>query len=148
MTTSNSRTSQGSVTIPLHGATFVDFEPESSTEFHLLVAHGQSLETFTSNDSILVIKGDSLLDKVDVTKWLPKPVQYTEFNIPAGWSDGSEYIQQGDVPFSRTGSRLGILKVPDRHDKNNVLLCTGGVSNPVPGRTKFLPLDSNLFLFF
>ena len=92
MTTLNSRTSQGSVMIPLQGATFIDFEPESSTEFYLLVAYGQNLETFNSNNLILVIKGDAVLDKVDVTKWLPKPVKYTEFNIPAGWSDGSEYI--------------------------------------------------------
>ena len=133
VTTPSARTSQGSVTLPLHGASFVDLEPESSTEFHLLVVHGQNLETFTTNDSILVMKGDAFLDNVNVTKWLPEPVQYREFTIPEGWSDGSEFVQVGEVPSSRTGSKLGILKFPDKHDKSYLLLSTGGVCNPVPG---------------
>ena len=29
---------------------------------------------------------------------------------------------------------------------NYLILCTGGVCNPIPGKTKYLPLDSNLFL--
>ena len=41
VTSTNKKTSKGSVTIPLHGAKFVDFQTETSNEFHLLVAHGQ-----------------------------------------------------------------------------------------------------------
>ena len=68
VTTTNKRTSGGSVTIPLHGATFVDLEPEESIEFHLIIVHGQNLETFTTNDSILVIKGDACLDTTKPTR--------------------------------------------------------------------------------
>ena len=103
VTTSNKRTSKGSVTIPLHGATFVDFEKEESNQFHLLIAHGQNLETFTTNDSVLIIKGDAYLENVNVIKWLPKAVEYSSFNIPAGWKDGSEYVLKRDVPSSREG---------------------------------------------
>ena len=146
VTTTKKRTSKGSVTLPLHGATFVDFEPESSNIFHILVAHGQNLETFTTNDSIMIMKGDANLENVTVTKWLPDVFQYREFDIPEGWSDGSEFLQRGKVPSSRTGSKLGILKEPCREDSNFVLLSTGGVFNPVPGKKKYLPLDSNVFL--
>ena len=88
VTTSKARTSKGSVTIPLHGAAFVDMEPETSSNFHILITHGQNLETFTTNDSILVMKGDAGLNNVTVTKWLPESVEYRQFTIPEGWSDG------------------------------------------------------------
>ena len=146
VTTSNKRTSKGSVTIPLHGASFVDFEEETSNEFHLLITHGQNLESFSTNDSILIVKGDAGLENVTVAKWLANAVEYRNFNIPEGWSDGSEFVQKGEIPSSRTGSKLGILKRPDRWDKNYLILCTGGVYNPIPGKKKYLPLDSNLFL--
>ena len=51
VTTASGRTSQGSVTIPLHSAAFVDFQSETSRDFEILVVHGQNLETFTTNDN-------------------------------------------------------------------------------------------------
>ena len=87
--------SKGSVTIPLHCASFVGLEPETSNEFHLLIVHGQNLETFTTNDSILVMKGDADLENVVVTKWLSRAVQYREFQVPLGWSDGSDLHLKG-----------------------------------------------------
>ena len=84
------------------------------------------------------MKGDACLENVNVTKWLPKPVEYSNFTIPEGWNDGSDLVQNGDVPSSRTGSKIGILKTPDRRDKNFLILCTGGVCNPIPGKKKYL----------
>ena len=93
---------------------------------------------------MFVIKG-SIGDEIeaDVTKWLPKQVVYTEFKIPGNWSDGSEYVQKGDVPSARSGSKFGILA---KSDTASVILCTSGVCNPSPGSTKYLPQDSNIFL--
>ena len=71
VTTSNKRTSKGSVTIPLHGASFVDFEAEESNVFHLLITHGQNLESFSTNNSILIVKVYASLENVIVAKWLP-----------------------------------------------------------------------------
>ena len=145
MTTSKGKTSSGSVTAPLFGATFVDLEPEESGKFNLIVGFGEDVERFCSNNSIFVIKG-SIGDKIeaDVTKWLPKKVVYSEFKKPRNWSDGSEYVQRGDVPSARSGAKFGILSKSDQAP--TTILCTGGVCNPSPGSTKFLPEDSNIFL--
>ena len=60
-----------------------------------MIVHGQNLETFTTNDSILVMKGDADLENVVVTKWLSRAVQYREFQVPLGWSDGSDLHLKG-----------------------------------------------------
>ena len=90
VTTSKGKTSSGSVTAPLFGATFVDLEPEESDKFNLIVGFGEDVDRFCSNNTIFVIKG-SIGDEIeaDVTKWLPKKLVYSEFKIPENWSDGS-----------------------------------------------------------
>ena len=146
VTTTSARTCTGSVTTPLFGATFVDLEPEESNKFHLIIAFGEDVERFVSNSSILEVKGTVDDDKIeaDVTKWLPEKVVYTEFRPPADWSDGSEFVQKGDVPKPRSGAQIGILSRPDPNSA--LILCTGGVCKPSPGPTRLLPEDSNIFL--
>ena len=146
VTTTKGRTSTGSVTPSLFGATFVDLEPQDSSSFHLLVAFGDDVDRFCSNNSLLEVKG-SVGDKIeaDVTKWLPEKIVYREFQIPEYSSDGSELIQKGDVPIARSGAQLGILKKLDQNS-SFLILCTGGVCNPSPGPIKYLPTDSNIFL--
>ena len=150
VTTANSRTSTGSVTAPLFGATFLDIEPEDSSEFHLIVAFGENVERFCSNNSIFVMKGSIEDERItaDVTKWLPEKVIYREFNKPQKWSDGSELVQKGQVPSGRSGTKLDILCRAGEGESSSsyILLCTGGVCNPSPGPIKYLPLDSNIFL--
>ena len=53
VTSSSGRTCSGSVTIPLFGATFVDLEPPESNDFHLLIAFGEDVQRFCSNNNIL-----------------------------------------------------------------------------------------------
>ena len=141
MTSSKGRSSSGSVTSPLFGATLVDLEPEESNNFKLIIGCGEDVERFCSNNSIFVIKGSIIGDKIeaDVTKWLPKQVVYSEFKIPDNYSDGSEYVQKGDVPSARSGSKFGILS---NDASSATILCTGGVCNPSPGSTKYLPTIS------
>ena len=150
VTSSKGRSSSGSVTSPLFGATLVDLEPEESNNFKLIIGCGEDVERFCSNNSIFVIKGSIIGDKIeaDVTKWLPKQVVYSEFKIPDSYSDGSEYVQKGDVPSARSGSKFGILSksLYDATSGSATILCTGGVCNPSPGSTKYLPEDSNIFL--
>ena len=69
VTTSKGKTSCGSVTSPLFGASFVDLEPEDSDKFNLIIGFGEDVERFCSNNSIFVIKG-SIGDVIeaDVTK--------------------------------------------------------------------------------
>ena len=71
---------------------------------------------------------------------------YSEFKIPDNWSDGSEYVQKGDVPSARSGSKFGILSKPIHDQASVTILFTGGVCNPSPCSSKYLPLDSNIFL--
>ena len=149
VTTSNNtkkvKKSSGSVTASLFGATVVDLEPEESSNFHLLVAFGEDVDRFCSNSSLFEFKGYILNGEIkcDVTKWLPEMFVYREFQIPEGWSDGSEYVQQGDVPLARSGAQIGILS---QAGQNFTMVCTGGVSKPSPGPARLLPTDSNLFL--
>ena len=147
VTTSKARTSTGSVTTPLMGATFVDLLPEESDEFHLIIALGEDVERFCTNNSILEVKG-KVSDKLaaDVTKWLPEAVVYRQFQVPKNWSDGSQFVQKGEVPISRSGAKIGILSKPDPSTSSFNILCTGGVCKPTPGPVKFLPQDSNIFL--
>ena len=147
VTTSNNKVKKcsGSVTASLFGATFVDLEPEESNNFHLLVVFGEDVDRFCSNNALFEIKGYILKEefKADVTKWLPNKVVYREFQIPEGWSDGSEYVQQGDVPSARSGAKIGILS---KAGQSFTMDCTGGVCKPTPGPTRLPPADSNIFL--
>ena len=147
VTTTKARTSHGSVTAPLFGATFVDLEPKESKDFHLLVAFGEDVERFCSNSYIFEVKG-SIGDKIeaDVTKWLPEKLVFREFEKPRGWPDGSEFVQKGVVPTARSGAQIGILGNPDKDNPSFTILCPGGVCKPTPGPTRILPEDSNLFL--
>ena len=144
VTTTNARTATGSVTPPLYGSTFVDLEPEESCKFHLIIVFGEDVERFTSNNFIIEVKG-SVGDRInaDVTKWLPKKIVYSEFKVPEQWSDGSQFVQSGDVPVTRSGAQIGVLH---QTDISSTILCTGGVSKPTPGPYRTHPEDSNIFL--
>ena len=75
-----------------------------------------------TSDEIIIIEGtveENLnSSKLDVTRYPARPLRFEEFAVPAGWSDGSELVQQGDVPTGRTGHTLSIL----RQDGGSTLL--------------------------
>ena len=144
VTTPNGRTASGSVIPPLSGSSVVDLEPEESDKFHLIIVFGEDVERFTSNECLIEITG-SVGDRLDAdaTKWLPRKINYSEFTIPEKWSDGSQFVQNGQVPVTRTGAQVRVLK---RLDHSATLLCTGGVSKPSPGPTRIIPEDSSIFL--
>ena len=150
VTTSKKRTSTGSVTAPLFGASVVDLEPTDSNDFHLLIAFGQDVEKFCSNNYLFEMKGSLRGNSIvaDVTKWLPEKFNYREFEKPSSWSDGSEFVQKGEVPFVRSGAQLGILKHPNdqQEQASFTMICTGGICMPSPGPLRILPADSNIFL--
>ena len=144
VTTTKSRTATGSVTPPLFGSKFVDLEPEESDRFHLIIVFGEDVERFASNSLLIEVKG-SVGDKIeaDVTRWLPKKMDYSEFTVPEQWSDGSQFVQTGQVPVTRTGAQIGVL---NQADLSATILCTGGVSKPSPGPIRINPEDTNIFL--
>ena len=53
-------------------------------------------------------------------------VDFEEFKVPEGWSDGKELVQKGDIPTCRTGHTLSKLKSLD--DGSVMLVSTGGHS--------------------
>ena len=138
-----SKTSKGSVTPALLNAGTVDLEPDTSFLLRIVLYGGQYTDRVTTSDDIVTITGTVHLNfsdsNIDVTKYPAKAVEYTELVIPEGWSRGSELVQKGQIPTSRTGA--GFTKIRT-DDGVTYILSTGGHSKKRVAKPFFHPEDS------
>ena len=125
------RTSSGSSTPRLMNAASCDLEPQESSEIRAVIYGGHLVDTGLTSDEIVVIKGKVIEDMskatIDVTRYPACHKHYTEFNIPAGWPDGSHLVQLGEVPEGRTGSKLSHVR---KCGSSDLLISVGGHSKP------------------
>ena len=90
ITSSNERTTKGSVIQQLTTPAYVDLEPQGSSNIHLVIFGGQSVDKYITSDDLVVIKGPAdFSGEVDVTVWKSTDIKYNEFEIPEGWSDNN-----------------------------------------------------------
>lgn len=138
----NNRTTKGSVVPCLTNAAGVDLESPVFDTLNIIIYGGQYTDKIVTSDDVVTITGTLTEDikdsKLDVTVYTAKNEQYKEFNIPQGWSDGSEFVQEGEVS-SRTGHSLSKLRTENGH---HLLLCSGGHSKPSILQPFFHPDDS------
>ena len=125
------RTSSGSTTPRLMNSAACDLEPPESSQVHAILYGGQSVDNGLTSDEIVLIKGtvdeDISVSKIEVTRYPSFHHHYSEFGIPAGWPDGSNLVQVGDVPEGRTGSALTLVR---KVGSSFLLASIGGHSKP------------------
>ena len=144
VTSSSDRTTKGSVIPELINSAYIDLEPPKSENMHLVIFGGQYVDKYTTSDDLVIIKGPAdFSSAVDVTLWKSHPVTYSEFIVPDGWSDGSNIVQKGDVPISRSGAKMGVL---GDHGEIKFMVMTGGFHLPTPGPVKMQAEDSSFFI--
>ena len=138
-----SKTSKGSVTPALLNAGAVDLEAETSFLLDVILYGGQYTDRVITSDDIIRISGNvssNLSDSnIYVTQYPAKHMEYSELVIPGGWSRGSELVQKGDVPTSRTGAGFTKLRTSDG---STVILSTGGHSKQHVAKPFYHPEDS------
>ena len=134
------KTCRGSVTPKLTNSAYVDMKASSSEEMELIIYGGQKVDLIRSSNEVIVIKGklihENIKDnKVDVTKYVTLKPTFEHFKIPAGWSDGENVLQKGDIPEGRTGARMSLIK-------DNLLMVTGGHCKRGVGPKLYHPTDN------
>ena len=140
------KTSRGSVTPKLLNAAYVDMKDPSSDELELVIYGGQKVDLLRSSSDVVVIKGelthDNMSDeKLDVTQFPTKKPTFEEFKIPAGWSDGQNLVQKGEIPEGRMGAKMSKIR-------ENDLIVTGGHCKPGVGRKMYHPMDNCYLLSY
>ena len=112
----NKKTSKGSVTPILTNAAAIDLIDETSNEISIVMYGGQFADIIVTSGEVVTFKGvltitDDLADsKIDVTTYPDKAKEFKEFKVPEGWKNGSELVQQREVPTSRAGHCFTILR--------------------------------------
>ena len=148
VTSSNEKTAKGSVIPQLTNPAYVDLEPPESANLHLVIFGGQAVDKYTTSDDLIIIKGPAdFSGAVDVTVWTSTFMTYSQFKIPQGWSDGSNLVQRGQVPMSRSGATMGVLSNKSSHPgESSHIILVGGFHLPKPGPLKKQVSDSNIFI--
>lgn len=137
------RTTKGSVVPNLTNAAGVDLDNEVFDRMNVVMYGGQYADRIVTSGEIVTFEGrvtDDLNDsKIDVTRYPDKSIQYKDFKVPEGWKDGSELVQKGEVPTSRTGHGFSKLKV---ENGSFLLVSSGGHCKPSIVKPFFHPEDS------
>ena len=125
----NNTTCSGSSTPRLMNAAYIDLEPAESSVLKAVIYGGQSADTGLTSDEIVMIQGTIIEDinkaKISVTRYAAAHTYYTEYRVPEGWPDGEHLVQVGEIPESRTGSKLSFLK---KIGTSDLLVSIGGHS--------------------
>ena len=125
------RTCSGSSIPRLTNAASCDLEPPESNTLRVIMYGGQSVDTGLTSDILVKIEGEVTEDignaSIDVTRYPSAHKHFTQFEVPAGWPDGSHLVQLGEIPEGRTGSRLNLLK---KIGSSDLLVSIGGHSKP------------------
>ena len=120
-------TSKGSSTPGLTNAAFCDLEPPTSNIIRAIVYGGQKVDTGLTSDEVIKIEGEIHENinesSIDITRYPAEHKHYSQFGVPAGWPDGSHLVQLGDIPTSRTGSRLSFVR---KIGSSDLLISIGG----------------------
>ena len=139
----NNKTTKGSVIPCLTNSAGVDLDSVAFDNINLILYGGQFTDKIITSDEIINIKGcvmDNISDsQIDVTRYPSEHLNYMEFQVPPGWSDGRELVQKGEISSSRTGHCLSTLK---QEGGTALLLCTGGHSKTSITKPFFHPEDS------
>ena len=110
-------------------AAYIDLEPAESSVLKAVIYGGQSADTGLTSDEIVMIQGTIIEDinkaKISVTRYAAAHTYYTEYRVPEGWPDGEHLVQVGEIPESRTGSKLSFLK---KIGTSDLLVSIGGHS--------------------
>ena len=129
-------------------AAFFDLEPPTSNIIRAIVYGGQSVDSGLTSDEVIKIEGvvhENINESsIDVTRYPAKHMHFSEFGVPAGWPDGSNLVQLGEIPTSRTGSRLSLVK---KIGSSDLLISIGGHCKENYHKDFYQPQDSiNLLL--
>ena len=137
------KTTKGSVLPCLTNSAGVDLSSPVFDELDIIIYGGQFTDRVVTSDDVITIKGsvtENLNDsKIDVTKYPSKLMDFKEFNVPRNWKDGSEQVQQGSIPSSRTGHTLSKWKC---ENGSHLLVSIGGHSKPSLLKPFYHPKDS------
>ena len=137
------KTTKGSVLPCLTNSAGVDLSSPVFDSLNIVIYGGQSTDRIVTCDEVITITGElteNLNDcKIDVTKYPSKVMHFEEFRVPKNWSDGSELVQQGNIPSSRTGHSLSKWKLENGF---HMLVSTGGHCKPSILQPFYHPEDS------
>ena len=139
----NNKTTLGSVIPLLTNAAAVDLQSSAFDDLEVILYGGQYCDRVVTSNEVITIKGSIEENinnsQIDVTRYPAKVMNYHEFEVPEGWNTGKDQVQKGEIPASRTGHKLDILR---RENGSTLLISTGGHCKPSIIKPFFHPEDS------
>jgi hypothetical protein len=100
---------EDSSTPRLKNVACIDLEAAESSALKAIIFGGQSADTGLTLDEIIMIQG-TIIEDINKAEIVVTRYPSSEYRIPEGWPDLQHLVQVGEIPESRTGSKLSFLK--------------------------------------